>query len=261
MKKIYDCFIFNNELDLLEIRLNILKDIVDKFILVEGKKTFQNSKKELYYLSNKERFEHFHDKIIHIVVDEDLFIENTWSNERLSFNKILEGLSDARDDDLICISSLDEIPDPNVIRFIKGNINEHVHLRQRFYYYYLNTRFNNNGDINWIGTSILPYGILKTQEPYDCYLADKNRKPILENAGWHFAFLGGTDLIYNKLQSYSHNEYNYINKMEIEERCKNLIDPLNRSNVRFYRVENIDDLPFYIKENVKKYEYLLLLNT
>ena len=28
---IYDCFSFFNELDLLEIRLNILKDVVDKF--------------------------------------------------------------------------------------------------------------------------------------------------------------------------------------------------------------------------------------
>ena len=32
---IYDCFTFFNELDLLEIRLNVLRDAVDKFVLVE----------------------------------------------------------------------------------------------------------------------------------------------------------------------------------------------------------------------------------
>lgn len=33
---IYDCFIIFNELDLLEIRLNVLKDVVDGFVVVEG---------------------------------------------------------------------------------------------------------------------------------------------------------------------------------------------------------------------------------
>jgi beta-1,4-mannosyl-glycoprotein beta-1,4-N-acetylglucosaminyltransferase len=40
--KIYDTFTFFNELDLLEIRLNILNDVVDYFVLVEANKTFQN---------------------------------------------------------------------------------------------------------------------------------------------------------------------------------------------------------------------------
>ena len=37
---IYDCFTFFNELDLLDIRLNILNDYVDKFVIVESTKTF-----------------------------------------------------------------------------------------------------------------------------------------------------------------------------------------------------------------------------
>lgn len=39
---IYDCFVFFNELDLLDLRLNILNEIVDKFVLVEGTKNFCN---------------------------------------------------------------------------------------------------------------------------------------------------------------------------------------------------------------------------
>ena len=51
--KKYDTFIFFNELELLEIRLNILNDFVDYFILVESTKTFTGLDKPLYYLENK----------------------------------------------------------------------------------------------------------------------------------------------------------------------------------------------------------------
>ena len=45
---IYDCFIFFNEFDLLEIRLNELDNIVDKFVLVEANFT-HSSKEKPYY--------------------------------------------------------------------------------------------------------------------------------------------------------------------------------------------------------------------
>lgn len=59
MINIYDCFIFFNELDLLELRLNELSDIVDKFVLVEGTKTFQGDDKPLYFEENKDRFKEY----------------------------------------------------------------------------------------------------------------------------------------------------------------------------------------------------------
>lgn len=67
---VYDCFSFFNELDLLEIRLNTLDSIVDKFILVESTLTHTGNQKPLFYAENKSRFKKFNDKIIHIIVDE-----------------------------------------------------------------------------------------------------------------------------------------------------------------------------------------------
>ena len=67
---IYDCFTFFNELDLLEIRLNYLNEIVDKFVLVEMAKTHSNKDKPFYFEENKKRYEKFLDKIIHIKVSE-----------------------------------------------------------------------------------------------------------------------------------------------------------------------------------------------
>jgi len=40
MPKLYDSFLFFQELDLLEIRLNYLNDKVDYFIIVEAGQTF-----------------------------------------------------------------------------------------------------------------------------------------------------------------------------------------------------------------------------
>jgi beta-1,4-mannosyl-glycoprotein beta-1,4-N-acetylglucosaminyltransferase len=64
---IYDCFTFFNELDLLEIRLETLNDVVDKFVLVEATKTFRGENKVLYFKDNQERFAKFLKKIIYIV--------------------------------------------------------------------------------------------------------------------------------------------------------------------------------------------------
>ena len=43
--KIYDCFMFNNEIDLLNIRLNILNEYVDYFVIVECKYNHQGKVK------------------------------------------------------------------------------------------------------------------------------------------------------------------------------------------------------------------------
>ena len=66
--KIVDVFPFFNELDLLDIRLNVLDPYVDCFIISEATKTFQGGDKPLWYDENKDRFKKFHHKIIHNIL-------------------------------------------------------------------------------------------------------------------------------------------------------------------------------------------------
>ena len=66
---IYDCFPFFNELDVLEIRLNVLYDIVDYFVITEADKTHTGRHKEYIFEQNKDRFAKFLDKIIYIKVN------------------------------------------------------------------------------------------------------------------------------------------------------------------------------------------------
>ena len=55
--KVADAFIFFNELDLLDIRLNILNDKVDYFVLIESTISHAGKDKPLYYNEKKHLFE------------------------------------------------------------------------------------------------------------------------------------------------------------------------------------------------------------
>ena len=109
---IIDCFPFFNEFDLLEIRLNELKDVVDMFVLTEATLTYQGNKKPLYFDDNKSRFSDFN--IAHIICDgySGVDVSNPWAIEQyqrysgVSF--IRQGIKpDAKD--VILLSDCDEI--------------------------------------------------------------------------------------------------------------------------------------------------------
>ena len=105
--RVYDCFMFFNELDLLEIRLNTLAPHVHKFVLVESPYTFSGKEKPLYYEKNKNdpRFAGFKDKITHIIHDEPVgdvwetsILRQRESNQRSS---LILGLENIKPDDVI----------------------------------------------------------------------------------------------------------------------------------------------------------------
>jgi len=62
----FDCTMINDELDLLELRLNTLFPFVERFVIVESEKTHSGKPKELNFLKNKDRFEKFSSKIIYL---------------------------------------------------------------------------------------------------------------------------------------------------------------------------------------------------
>ena len=82
--KIFDCFSYWDEDLLLEIRLNILNDYVDYFIIVEGNKTWQNNPKKLKF--DIKKFEKFDKKIIYIPV-EDLPNDKKTQSFRTKYHK------------------------------------------------------------------------------------------------------------------------------------------------------------------------------
>ena len=106
---------FNNEVDLLNIRLNILNKYVDYFVIVESTETHSGLKKELCF--DLEKFPEFKNKIIYGVIKKFPLNLNAWEKENYQRNFISKFLKEADDDDFILISDLDEIPNLNNINF------------------------------------------------------------------------------------------------------------------------------------------------
>ena len=63
---LYDCFTYNNEDLLLDIRLNYLKDKVKKFVISESRYTHQGKEKKKFFDINN--FLKFKDKIIYLFI-------------------------------------------------------------------------------------------------------------------------------------------------------------------------------------------------
>ena len=68
-KKIIDCFIFNNEIDLLKQRIRLLDGVVDHFVLIESNQTHSGINKTAYFEEVKSEFSEVLHKIEHIIVD------------------------------------------------------------------------------------------------------------------------------------------------------------------------------------------------
>ncbi len=247
---IYDCFIFFNELDLLEIRLNTLNSVVDRFVLVEATRTFSNINKPLFFKKNKKRFKKFEDKIIHIVVEEYPPFESAWDYEWHQRNSILKGLTNCKSDDVILISDIDEIPNPIQIDKYKKSSGIKV-FKQKMFYYFLNKIDLINP--YWTGVRMLSYSdfIKNGSSPQK---TRHLRGTLVNNGGWHFSYLGGAEKIAEKIKSFSHQEYNsntYTDLVKIQERIENGYDLLDLKNTkRYVGIEMDESFPKYIRENI-----------
>lgn len=284
--KIYDCFSFFNELEVLDIRLNILNDYVDYFVLVESTLTHSGLPKELFYEKNKYLFKKFEHKIIHYIIENPLesfkdvqtrlnntkitdieknILEKTLISDNIDrssipslrifyqkecIKKALIGLSD---NDFCYISDLDEIWNPEV--FIDYSKNDIFKFKQDNYVYYLNNRSNENW-IGWTGTIGTKYKNIKNGCINHLLTFGKNKFTIIRNGGWHFTWQGGTEKIKNKLEAYDHQE---INTDKIKRQIKDTISEnkdIRGRHIKFWKDES--RLPKYLLENKGKYEKLFI---
>jgi beta-1,4-mannosyl-glycoprotein beta-1,4-N-acetylglucosaminyltransferase len=299
MQKIFDTFMFFNELDLLEIRLNILDPYVDYFVISESTVTFSGIEKPLLFNQNKERFQKFKDKIIYNLVDDTPKNFNEWTppniyyterdksynhkssglplkNLSLSFQRevyqrdsVINGLLGiASDDDIIIMSDLDEIPNPETLKMIFSLVDENIliHCKQKWYMYYL----NNICDKDWYGTHVCKFKYLKKfsvdlLQYHKENIYELSGGPIIENGGWHFSFLGDANTIKQKLRAYSYQGgrtakllalIDIIFKNRIQKKLANNED-IFLTGRKFRRVPIDDSFPEFIRNNQDKYMHLL----
>lgn len=279
---VFDSFIFFNELELLEMRLNILNDVVDYFVLTESPFTVSGNEKPLYYLENKDRFGKFNDKIIHNVTetipsnfsdyltkkpfhtdysttDESgtRYIDLPIRFQRAVYNRECSAYgiekAGAKEDDLILTSDADEIINPLILEdldWFDPSLN-YVAL-QRAFYFKLNYLYQED----WKGTRLCTFKHLKTTT-VDRLRTDWRQAHLIQEGGWHFSFLGDADNVRLKLASYEHTENNIeSNTGNMEDRIEMGLDPLGRPN-KLSAVAVDDSYPQYIVENQDKYADLI----
>ena len=123
--KIIDCFVFYNELDMLNLRLHELNEHVDYFILVEANKTYSNNPKNFIFEQNKFKYQKFLHKIIHIKVNDMPNGTNNWEREfhqRNCIGRGVELVTNLDDEDIILLSDVDEIIKHETIMKLKKMI-------------------------------------------------------------------------------------------------------------------------------------------
>ena len=112
--KIYDCITFYNENLQVKLRLNILNDYVDKFVICESIYDHKGKKKNLNF--KIEEFKQFKDKIIYLVLDTQFpDITDPWVTQAYQREFLLKGLNFVDPEDYIMFSDPDEIPIPELL--------------------------------------------------------------------------------------------------------------------------------------------------
>ncbi len=255
----------------LDIRLNTLKDKVDKFIIVEATKNHAGKNKKLNF--KIENFSKFKKKIHYIIVD-DLPInvdppKKGWhenhSRDQFQRNAIQRGLNELNGEDLVMISDIDEIPNPKKIDEFNPDNKIGCFLQKNF-----QSKINllNVTDGAWPGTKICQKKILKSPQ----WLRDlkikkrsfwnifKSNIQIINDGGWHFSFLKDPESIKRKIISYSHQEYN-TNKFTNIEFIKNKIssgEDLFDRKINYKKIDIDNTFPEYIVKNRELFENWIL---
>tara|TARA_B110001454_G_scaffold23486_1_gene23003 strand:+ start:378 stop:1274 length:897 start_codon:yes stop_codon:yes gene_type:complete len=254
--KIFDCFMFCDEDLLLDLRLNILNQHVDFFVIVESK-YFHNGKERQLKFDIK-KYKQFENKIIYIVHENEpagihkvnkeddegiksyKLITNAHLRENDQRNHISQGLNNATDNDLILISDVDEIPNFESINLEKIK-NQLIFFEQSLFYYKLNRYLPN---FIWYGTKGCKKKYLKSPQwlrnikskkflfwRLDTLFSDTKyiNKYFINDGGWHFSNLKNAEDIELKLKSYLHHR-----DYEVEELGAKKINELIKNNQTIY---------------------------
>jgi beta-1,4-mannosyl-glycoprotein beta-1,4-N-acetylglucosaminyltransferase len=254
--KIFDCFMFYDEELLLDIRMNILNEFIDYFVIVESRYFHNGLKRELKF--NIDNHSKFKDKIIYLVHDQQpdniQTINSDDNDDTISRKKIInahlrennqrnfieKGLDKSDNEDLILISDVDEIPNLEKMDFKKIK-NKIIMFEQNIFYYKFNRYLP---EFKWHGTKackkknlIHPQwlrNIKSNKYPFfriDTFFSDSKyiNKCYIKNGGWHFSNLKDSKDIELKLKSYLHH-HDY----EAEELGEKKIDMLIKNNSTIY---------------------------
>ena len=292
--KIFDCITYFDEPMLFDLRLNILGEYVDKFIVIEAKHTHSGNDKKLNFEINN--FKKFKNKIIYKVIenqpkgiieinkDDDPGIQsankrmNSLKRIELSYDTALDCLIEANPEDLFILSDSDEIPNLEKVNFDQIN-NKILIFKQKMFYYKFNLYYDL---IPWFGSRackvrrlVTPTWLryIKTKK-YSLLRIDSwfsktkyNSVKIIEKGGWHFSNVKSPEDIEKKLFNFGHHnevEESGIDLEKIKEMVRekkiyhdHSVDKTQQKHrIEGYELKKLDfsELPSYLIKNYETYK-------
>ncbi len=231
-RRVYDCFTYNGEADILAARLHELDEVVDCFVVVEADRSFTGAPKPLRFDAADPRIAAFLPRIRHVAVHDmpevdaaadaiavpgdwhaDAPKSGFWIREKFQRNQILRGLHDAAPHDLVMVSDADEIPRAEVVRAMRDDRRHEVFgLRQAFYYFYADYRNVRGPEAAAIWTVAATRARLDGLTPDQLRLRVRSgAQParLIDDAGWHLSYLAmDEEAVRAKIRGFAHQEYN-----------------------------------------------------
>jgi len=287
MMRLFDCFTFFNELDLLELRLTELDPVVHRFVLVEGAYTFTGLPKPLTFKENRERFARFLPKIIYVELGAfEPNLTSAWDREYASRRAIMRGLSNAGPDDLILISDVDEIPKPAILAASLPQAPRRLTVfESEGFMYYLDASCPYNSVVQ--SPRLIARRYLRDPQAVRALKPHVSKNPIWRpitealspiirplrswaalgyplpihierRAAWHFTNMGGAEAIRDKLLAYSHTEMATPTNTNIPDIKKMLAD--GRSifgGTAVLSEARMSDLPESVQRHPERWAHLL----
>lgn len=253
-----DSFIFNDEMDVLEFRLDLLFHKVDAFIIVEADRTHQGLEKPSYFQENRQRFKWAERKIHNYVFSPNIegldlttkpigydSSHDCWKIEYQQRNAIADIAGQFPKDAVIILSDADEIPSYEAIDLVRNSeVQLPLACKQDLFYYNL---FNFCLQ-DWRGSVFTTVEQLIERTP-QIVRDHRNTFSAIDNGGWHLSWFGDVS---KKLSQQSHQELNTeeFNNPEHIAKCLEQRKDLFNRNIAFSEVGSWF-FPEYFNKQVK----------
>jgi hypothetical protein len=253
-----DAFLYDGEVDILNLRIEELSPVVDKFVIVESLERHGSPNRKLLpsilvgYGAG--------DKIHYVCLDhlEPAFDgTNSWARENYHRNCLMRHIVEASGSsrDVLMLSDADEIPRAESLTGLSCDREQLHGTAQDFFYYNVNTY---GGE--WHGTVI---GTIDAFYHAGGLQAARNKRDglgIIPNCGWHFSWAGGLNRVLSKVKNFAHaheDSSKSIARSPVEDIAKDLlsgIDIYHRPEMKFeHRSSDDPRLPRYFLENKERF--------
>jgi beta-1,4-mannosyl-glycoprotein beta-1,4-N-acetylglucosaminyltransferase len=279
---IIDCFPFFAPYgeELLYLRVNLLKDYVDKFIIVESDKTHSGKPVERKFMEIARNQGLPIEKIIYVEHDipdtehlqvRDVDRINAGNNamneeslyarvrERLQKDAVMQAMHQFKNDDVFIYGDADEIINPKNIQWVSKIVQQNQNVIIKIPLVYLQGRadlrvYHQNGEpvVWWKAMFLATKGQIMQHTINNIRCGNIPQKvvwpthggKVIQDMGWHFAWMGNKDQRQVKADSFAHahDSFKFLGEVGSYSKYKEFVDSNNLTEGNIAPDGNLDHI-------------------